>query len=184
VKPTLPKCREWRISGSDQVLCSLAEAETSKDRCNSTSATTSLSIITKSQYQSFRLFHHFPALQELKFSYCHHLTSLPPESIKQLSSLESLELFWCQSISALPEWLSDVSSLKKLVIKHCHSIKSLPACMQQLTNLQLLVIDRDNKELKQWCESEDNKAKLGHINIVSSRLNGIYCPKSSIQAIS
>jgi hypothetical protein len=56
--------------------------------------------------------------------------------------------------------------------------------MQQLTNLQLLVIDRDNKELKQWCESEDNKAKLGHINIVSSRLNGIYCPKSSIQAIS
>jgi hypothetical protein len=85
------------------------------------------------------------------------------------------------SSSALPEWLSDVSSLKKLVIKHCHSIKSLPACMQQLTNLQLLVIDRDNKELKQWCESEDNKAKLAHINIVSSRLNGIYSPKSSIQ---
>jgi hypothetical protein len=68
VKPTLPKCREWRISGSDQVLSSLAEAETSKDRCNSTPATTSLSISTTSQHQSFRLFHHFPALQELTFT--------------------------------------------------------------------------------------------------------------------
>jgi hypothetical protein len=82
VKPTLPKCREWRISGSDQVLCSLAEAETSKDRCNSTPATTSLVICTKIQHHSFRMFHHFPALQELEFCYCHNLTSLPPESIR------------------------------------------------------------------------------------------------------
>jgi hypothetical protein len=185
LKPCPPKCHLWTITRSDQVISSLEEVQTSSDRCNSTPATTtSLAISTESQHNSFRMFHHFPTLQKLEFRYCHNLTSLPPESIKQLSSLESLKLFWCQSISALPEGLSDVSSLKKLVIKGCDSIKSLPACMHQLTNLQKLVIDRNNKELQQWCESEDNKAKLAQINIVSSRLNGIYCPKSSIQAIS
>ncbi|XP_034568662.1 uncharacterized protein [Setaria viridis] len=168
LKPCPPKCREFTITYSDQVISSLEEIQTSSHRCNSTPTTTRLAISsTVYEHHSFRLFHHFPALQELEFSWCSNLTSLP-EGIQQLSSLQSLELSYFDSISALPEWLSNISSLKKLVIKACRSIKSLPACIQHLTNLQELVIDRYyNKELQQWCESEENKAKLAHININS-----------------
>jgi hypothetical protein len=41
----------------------------------------------------------------------------------------------------------------------------LPACIQQLTKLQKLEI-RGSQELKKWGESEENKTKLAHINIV------------------
>ncbi|RCV37642.1 hypothetical protein SETIT_8G080000v2 [Setaria italica] len=163
LKPCPPKCREFVIFDCDQVISSLEKVQTSSDRCNSIPTTTRLAISRTRQHQSFRLFHHFPALQKLSFYFCSNLTSLP-EGIQQLSSLQSLELRYCHSISALPEWLSDISSLTKLVIKRCDSIKSLPACIQHLTNLQQLVID-GNQELLQWCESEENKAKLAHINI-------------------
>nr|XP_034606517.1 putative disease resistance protein RGA1 isoform X1 [Setaria viridis] len=164
LKPCPPKCREFIISGSDQVLSSLEEVQTSSHCCNSTPTTTNLAI-TFNYHHSFRLFHHFPALQKLDFTFCSNLTSLP-EGIQQLSSLQSLELRNCHSISALPEWLSDTSSLEKLVIKDCDSIKSLPACIQHLTNLQQLVIIGRKKELQQWFESEENKAKIAHINIM------------------
>jgi hypothetical protein len=109
----------------------------------------------------------------LEFNTCHNVMCFP-EGVKQLSSLKSLVLYLCDSISALPEWLSDISSLEKLVIAECRSIKSLPLCIQQLTNLQNLRIS-DNKELQQWCESEENMAKLAHIKYkVSSPPNCFY----------
>ncbi|RCV38616.1 hypothetical protein SETIT_8G157100v2 [Setaria italica] len=163
LKPCPPKCHEFIILESDQVISSLEEIQTSSHCCNSNPSTTSLAISMTSQHGSFRLFHHFPALQELEFSWCSHLTSLP-EGIQKLSSLQLLDLNCCDSISALPEWLSDISSLKTLVIKGCDSIKSLPARIQLLNNLEQLVIV-GNKELQQWCESEENKDKLAHINI-------------------
>ncbi|RCV38603.1 hypothetical protein SETIT_8G156000v2 [Setaria italica] len=127
------KCREFIISQSNRVISSLEEVQTSSDGCNSTpTATTSLAISKTSQHDSFRLFHHFPALQE---------------GIQQLSSLKSLDLHSCDSISALPEWLSGISSLKRLVINHCRSIRSLPARIQLLNNLEQLVI-YGNQELQ------------------------------------
>jgi hypothetical protein len=109
----------------------------------------------------------------LHFSSCRHVMCFP-EGVKQLSSLKSLHLYLCDNISALPEWLSDISSLEKLVITECRSIKSLPLCIQQLTNLQNLHIS-DNEELHQWCESEENKAKLAHIKFkVSPPPNCFY----------
>uniref|UniRef100_K3ZZK5 Uncharacterized protein n=1 Tax=Setaria italica TaxID=4555 RepID=K3ZZK5_SETIT len=164
LKPCPPKCRRFSISSSDQVISSLEEVQTSSHRWNSTPTTTNL-FIGRSKHDTFRLFHNFPALQTLDLSGCSNLTSLP-EGIQQLSSLQ--ELTCDDSISPLPEWLSDISSLKRLVIDDDGSFKSLPACIQHLTNLQELVINRNNKELQQWCESEENKAKLAHINIVSS----------------
>ncbi|CAL4990931.1 unnamed protein product [Urochloa decumbens] len=165
LKPCPPNCREWTIGQmSDEVISSLEEVQTSSHFCNSTPPATTRLTIERSQCHSFRLFHHFPALQESKFSECRELTSLP-EGIQQLSSLESLELDWCESISALPEWLSDMSSLKRLVIRSCTSIKSLPSCIQKLPNLEQLVIAY-NQKLKQWCESGENKAKLAHINVI------------------
>jgi len=109
----------------------------------------------------------------LKFFNCENLRILP-QGIQQLSSLQSLELEWCNGISALPEWLRNISSLKRLAIRYCEGIKSLPPCIQQLTNLQKLVVAKNGK-LQPWCELEENKAKLAHINsIVSSRPNCIY----------
>jgi len=172
LKPCPPNSKSLVITNSDQVISSLEEVETSSYYLRNSTLTTSLNI-KRSKHQSLRLFHHFPALQQLDLEGCHNLGSLP-EGIRQLSSLQSLSLRWCHSISALPEWLSDISSLKELRIGGCTSIKSLPQCIQQLTNLQKLVIRR-NQELRQWCESEENKAKLAHISdIVSSQLKCIY----------
>jgi Leucine-rich repeat (LRR) protein len=159
LKPCPPKCREWTICNSEQVISSLEESDISSHRCNPT-PTTSLAI-WESQLDGWTLFHHFPALEELRFSFCPNVMIFP-DGVKQLSSLKSLILWYCDNISALPEWLSDISSLEKLVITGCMSIKSLPLCIQQLTNLQNLRIS-DNEELQQWCESEENKAKLAHI---------------------
>jgi Leucine-rich repeat (LRR) protein len=171
LKPCPPKCREWTIRNSDQVISSLEELDISSHRCNPT-PTTRLSI-WESQLDGWKLFHHFPALEELQFSKCPNVMSFS-KGVKQLSSLKSLVLYLCDSISALPEWLSDISSLEKLVIAECRSIKSLPLCIQQLTNLQNLRIS-DNKELQQWCESEENMAKLAHIKCkVSAPPNCFY----------
>jgi hypothetical protein len=118
------------------------------------------------------LFHHFPALQELKISVCPYLMSLPL-SMQNLTSLQSLEIYVCNNIAALPDWLGDLSSLKFLIINQCNSIKFLPPCIEQLTKLQKLQIV-GNLELKQWCESEENKKKLAHIiQIVSLIINCI-----------
>jgi len=169
LNPCPPKCRQFRIEKSDQVISSLEEVEASSHSWNSTPTT---SLIIGSDCHSMRLFHHFPALQELELSDCNNLRSLP-EGIQRLSSLQSLKLSLCANISELPEWLSDISTLKRLVLICCIGIKSLHPCIQQLTNLQELVVD-SNIELRQWCESKENKGKLAHINnIVSSRPNCI-----------
>ncbi|WVZ50162.1 hypothetical protein U9M48_001443 [Paspalum notatum var. saurae] len=113
---------------------------------------------------SMEVFHHFSALQVLRISYCENLTSLP-ESMRHLTSLQLLTLETCDGIAALPEWLGDLSSLKTFVIDRCWSIKSLPSCIHQLKELEKLEI-RQNRELKEWCESEENKMKLAHINVI------------------
>ncbi|CAN6214195.1 unnamed protein product [Urochloa humidicola] len=161
LKPCPPKCRKCLIENSDQVISSLEEAQIGSHHCDSTQTTSNLAINISGCHR-FKLFHHFPALQELRFSACSKLISLP-EGIQQLSSLQSLELYSCNSILALPDWLSDISSLKRLTIRYCWSIKSLPPYIQQLTNLQELSI-HGNQELRQWCESEENKGKVAHIN--------------------
>ncbi|CAO2145154.1 unnamed protein product [Urochloa humidicola] len=163
LKPCPPKCRVFDIVDSDQVISSLEELQTSSHRGSST-LTTSLAIIDSKRH-SWNLFHDFPALEELDFWRCTHMACLL-EGMLQLSSLETLRLDMCDSISALPEWLGSISSLKNLDFWGCTSIKSLPACIQKLTKLQKLRIRR-NQELQQWCESEENKAKLAHIHIIA-----------------
>ncbi|KAL6638736.1 hypothetical protein ACP70R_023595 [Stipagrostis hirtigluma subsp. patula] len=160
LKPCPPIFRECEIQKSDLVISSLEEL----DNINHVSSSTQSSKLTvsESSCQSLRLFHHFPALQELKFFLCPNLIILP-EGVRHLTSLRSLELSCCYGISALPEWLGELSSLRSLIISSCRGIKSLPPCIQQLTNLQKLHIDF-NWHLKQWCESKDNKKMLEHIN--------------------
>ena len=174
LKPCPPTFRECYINGSGQVICSLEEVHKTSRHCSSSSRAIKLDLdmagaikldldMVGESCQSMWLFHHFPALRELTIS-GDHLTNVP-ESMRHLTSLESLTLQCCDSISALPEWLGHLSSLKSLVITRCHGIKSLPACIQQLTKLQTLEISYC-PELKKWCESEENKTKLAHISNV------------------
>ncbi|KAL6590967.1 hypothetical protein ACP70R_050149 [Stipagrostis hirtigluma subsp. patula] len=160
LKPCPPIFRQCEIEKSDLVISSLEELD-NVNHVSSSTQSTKLAV-NESSSKSLRLFHHFPALQELEIQFCRTLTSLP-ESMRHLTSLRSLELRWCESISALPGWLGELSSLRSLTIASCKGIKSLPPCIQQLTNLQKLHIDL-NRDLKQWCESKENNKMLEHIN--------------------
>ncbi|CAD6253009.1 unnamed protein product [Miscanthus lutarioriparius] len=160
LKPCPPTFHECYIEYSDKVISSL-EVDKTNHHCSSSSPAIKLDL-TLSGDSCIRLFHHFPLLRELTITGGDYLTNVP-ESMRSLTSLESLTLQCCYGISALPEWLGDLSSLKSLVIVSC-SIMSLPASIQQLTKLQKLEIRYCTQELKEWCESEENKAKLAHIN--------------------
>ncbi|CAL5011520.1 unnamed protein product [Urochloa decumbens] len=169
LKPCPPTFRECSISKSDQVISSLGEEDTF-GHFSYSSRSTKLEV-QYSECQSMKMLGHFPTLEELDFFEC-ELMSLP-ESLLHLSSLRSLTLCRCDNISALPEWLGDLSSLRSLMIYDC-PVKSLPASIQQLTNLQKLHV-WFNPELIKWCQSEENKKKLAHINAKVSSV-----PKHSI----
>lgn len=171
LKPSLPTFRDCSIYGSNKVISSLKEIDKTSHPCSPSRAIKlDLGVYLHDSYDSIDLFHHFPLLRELRMM---HLSASLPESIRHLTSLETLTLESCHGISTLPGWLGDLSSLKSLIINGCRSIKSLPPCIQKLTKLQKLEISQ-SKELKEWCESEENKAKLAHINVqVSSLTNCI-----------
>jgi Leucine-rich repeat (LRR) protein len=173
LKPCPPTFRECIIHGSDQVISSLEEVDITSHHYSSSSRAIKLDLaINGDSCKSIRLFHHFPALRDVRIKGA-GLTSLP-ESMRHLTCLESLRLHWCYGISGLPEWLGDLSCLKSLAIEGCRSIQSLPSCIQQLTKLQKLEI-RNSPELNWWCESEENKAKLAHINVKVSSLPNYTC---------
>ncbi|GJN24682.1 hypothetical protein PR202_gb12437 [Eleusine coracana subsp. coracana] len=137
LKPRPPVFRNCIIQWSDQVIFSLEELGNNIGRLNSTPS--SRLSIRYSMSRSMTLFHHFPALQDLEISICPNLTSVP-EGLRNLTSLQSLELWRCESISALP--LDGLYSLESLCISECKSIKSFRSCIRQLTKLQTLRIVR------------------------------------------
>ena len=111
------------------------------------------------------LLHHLPGLCSLTINNCYNLTS-SPEIISALSSLQSLCFYQChEPMESLPVFLCDLTSLQQLAIDECHGVQSLPEDMlAKLTSLEALYI-WDCPELKEWCESEENKQKLAHILI-------------------
>ncbi|CAL5052286.1 unnamed protein product [Urochloa decumbens] len=167
LKPCPPTFRECEIHTSDQVISSLGEVDNVSHLSSASTRSTNLALggCFAPDCHSFRLLRHFPALQELILSYCYDLTGLP-ESMRHLSSLQSLRLAICGQISALPEWLGDLSSLRSLTIDGCPRIKSLPPCLHQRNKLQKLYIAY-NRELKKWCQSEENMMKLAHIDEIT-----------------
>ncbi|XBJ13125.1 hypothetical protein VPH35_017527 [Triticum aestivum] len=115
-------------------------------------------------------------LKELSIDDNRVLRSLPA-SLQQNSSIQKIQISDCPELEdvivesqegAMKLTHSQESecvlptSLRELKISHCQGIKSLPEGIQQLTNLQSLVIS-SCPELRQWCESEENKMKLAHI---------------------
>ncbi|KAM3206938.1 hypothetical protein ACQJBY_062235 [Aegilops geniculata] len=85
-----------------------------------------------------------------------------PDNMRQLKHLQSLTLDTCCSLRHLPLWLGELTSLKRLQILRCFAITTLPNSIQELRNLRELEI-RYCPNLEQWCEAEENKTKLAHI---------------------
>ncbi|KAM3206946.1 hypothetical protein ACQJBY_062240 [Aegilops geniculata] len=101
------------------------------------------------------------SLRTLVIMHCHELEELP-DSMRQLKQLQLLTINWCYSLRQLPLWLGELTSLKILIIRNCYYIRTLPNSIQQLTEL---LID-SCPYLEKWCEAEENKAKLAHIEEV------------------
>ncbi|XP_025877118.1 disease resistance protein TAO1-like [Oryza sativa Japonica Group] len=51
-------------------------------------------------------------------------------SMRQLTSLTSLHLYQCDSMTSLPQWLGELASLKWLTIKDCGKLNDLQETMQ------------------------------------------------------
>ncbi|CAO2034445.1 unnamed protein product, partial [Urochloa humidicola] len=79
-----------------------------------------------------------------------------------LTSLQTLTVEDCESITALPERLEVFTSLKELHILNCKGITTLPDSVRRRLSLESLVII-GCPELVQWCESKKNTKKLTHI---------------------
>nr|XP_045088283.1 putative disease resistance protein RGA1 [Aegilops tauschii subsp. strangulata] len=116
------------------------------------------------------------SLKELNIAHNGVLRSLPA-SIQQLTRLQEIQIINCPALEhvAVESEVGKMklshnqervcvlpTSLKRLSISYCNGIKSLPQGIHQLTNLQELDISNCHG-LEQWCELEENKMKLAHI---------------------
>jgi Leucine-rich repeat (LRR) protein len=121
----------------------------------------SLNIDDRGHAELEELFGELTSLEELTIFY-RELEELS-NNMRHLTKLQSLSLRWCRSLRQLPQWLGELKSLKTLQVEGCRAIMTLPESIQELTNLKKLEISYCNSELKKWCNAEENKAKLAHI---------------------
>jgi Leucine-rich repeat (LRR) protein len=160
LRPCLPRAAYWVIWNSDNVLLSRGESVPRTDA--SSSPITKIDVGScKLPLHQWRLLHHLPGLSKLIISDCNDLTS-SSDIIRALSPLQSLHLSSWKIMTSPPLWLGELNSLKKLEIWGFKGIGSFPEIIQQLTNLRELQTFFC-PELKQWCESKENKPKLAHI---------------------
>ncbi|MBA0603437.1 hypothetical protein Gorai_003581 [Gossypium raimondii] len=54
------------------------------------------------------------------------------------STLQQIEITWCQQLSFLPAWLLNLTSLQELRIGGCKNLSALPEGIGRLTNLRQL----------------------------------------------
>ena len=94
---------------------------------------------------------------------CQKLSFLP-ESLKHVTSLQTLEIHSCPDLKALPGWIDNLSFPRSLVISECHGIKSLPEGLKNLSNLQHLSI-RECSALEEECREGvgSDWPKIAHI---------------------
>ncbi|XP_047085462.1 putative disease resistance protein RGA1 [Lolium rigidum] len=149
IRPHLPRAASCSIKKSDNVLlveCSNINLTISPDICG---ALHSLQVLEVWDHAK---------LEEL------------PNNMRQLTKLQSLTLSGCPRLRQLPEWIGELVSLRKLEMCGCSAITTLPDSIQQLTNLQKLEISTCNPELTLWCDAEENRRKLAHIEQKASNL--------------
>ncbi|KAE8812951.1 putative disease resistance protein RGA3 [Hordeum vulgare] len=166
--PLVPRKVDWlEISRSDNVLSSWGEGTGASSSSSSSAGvlTTTINSLkvgySELPMQQWRLLRHISGLKFLHITGCCADLTVSPDIIPHLASVTYLEIRAC-NISSLPHWVMDLTGLKDLQIHSCEGIGSLPEAIQHLTKLETLYIT-ECPDLKKWCESEENKMKLGHI---------------------
>ncbi|KAG0564194.1 hypothetical protein KC19_8G091000, partial [Ceratodon purpureus] len=81
-----------------------------------------------------------PNLLKLNLEGCTSITTLP-DSIGQLSRLQTLDLFGCKNLQKLPSTIGQLSQLELLHLQECKSLESLPDSITALPRLQRLYLD-------------------------------------------
>ncbi|XP_021713558.1 putative disease resistance protein RGA3 [Chenopodium quinoa] len=77
----------------------------------------------------------------------HHLTlrEIPkmkslPENLKHVSTLKSLWISACTSLTELPQWISNLTALQHLRIESCEAVTRLPDGLKEVTSLKKVEI--------------------------------------------
>ncbi|CAL5027875.1 unnamed protein product [Urochloa decumbens] len=148
-----------QVHNSDEVMLSSLETVGTAARCILHVEGCSVPL------HQWSLLRHLPSLEQLTIKNCSDLACSSPDFLQGLTCLEDLIVEDCESIMSLPERLGDLTSLKVLEVRDCKAIKTLPDSMHQLTRLQSLDI-YGCAQLERWCELEENKMKLAHINSI------------------
>ncbi|WVZ54284.1 hypothetical protein U9M48_005106 [Paspalum notatum var. saurae] len=109
---------------------------------------------SKQAVHEWGLLHQVPGLSYLSIERCSDLTCSSTETVRGLSSsLKTLSVRDCESITVLPEWLGKLTSLMRLEIINITGIQTLPKSIQQLSSLEELMVS-GCPDLVWWCESE------------------------------
>ncbi|XP_057990231.1 disease resistance protein RUN1-like [Hevea brasiliensis] len=80
---------------------------------------------------------HLSQLVILSLYYCTALESLP-SSIGNLKRLEELDLTECSRLVTIPSSIGELKCLEKLFLRNCSNLASLPESIKQLSKLKLL----------------------------------------------
>ncbi|XP_017701822.1 putative disease resistance protein RGA4 [Phoenix dactylifera] len=70
-----------------------------------------------------------PSLQRMHIRWCHGMTNFTREQelwFQQLTSLQDLEIYYCENVESLPTSLANFPSIRKLHILTCPKVTSLP----------------------------------------------------------
>ncbi|XP_051179420.1 uncharacterized protein [Lolium perenne] len=189
IRPHLPRAASWSIRKNNNVLLPQRESMPHIDCLTVIAGDSNMPL------HEWAFLHHLLSLRELRLFDCSNinLTISPdvcgalhslqvldvrnhekleelPNSMRQLTKLQSLGLCGCPSLRQLPQWIGELVSLRKLEMWSCSAIMTLPDSIQQLTDLQKLRIIDCNPELIKWCNADENRTKLAHIEQKASNL--------------
>lgn len=122
--PCLPRALEWRIKASDQIIADFYHTGSSSSLVLSKMHIRSCRLLPN----DWKLLQFLPDLQVLELTHCWFYEL--PKSIGYLTTLRSLQIDGCDSMTKLSKWLVSLSLLHELIITGCLNLVYLPAFVQ------------------------------------------------------